>query len=371
MLKISRISTAIKRARLTSPSSSQLELERPQNPESFENPASSKTMAFRKTLAKIYSQIRAPVAATASSAALRRRMLPESNMEDGLLRRILQRRPIFQAAVPPDRWLPTGDRLIERIRGLNRDRIRFDCLAPPPMSAEEEAKGRVSLEEVKKVLRASQMEAVRARLREIPSSSIPHSDFLDICCEASGSQQGIGIAKALDESGAVIVLGNVVFLRPDQVVKAIESVVKPSGRERHEELEEMEQKKAEIDTKAEALVRRELWCGLGLLLLQTGGFMRLTFWELSWDVMEPICFFVTSFYFMAGYAFFLRTSRDPSFEGFFESRFAAKQKRLMRARGFDAQRFDELRRAFGRQRRAPALPCCDCHKGSTLLAAPQ
>ena len=51
---------------------------------------------------------------------------------------------------------------------------------------------------------------------------------------------------------------------------------------------------------------------------------------------------------MAGYAFFLRTSRDPSFEGFFESRFAAKQRRLMRLENFDVVRFLELLRiCFG------------------------
>ncbi|XP_020573690.1 calcium uniporter protein 2, mitochondrial-like [Phalaenopsis equestris] len=96
--------------------------------------------------------------------------------------------------------------------------------------------------------------------------------------------------------------------------------------------------------RAAAGVRRELWCGLGFLLLQTLGFFRLTFWELSWDVMEPVCFYVTSSYFMAGYSFFLKTSKEPSFEGFFEIRFAAKQGRLLRDSNFDLRRFDELKR---------------------------
>ena len=113
------------------------------------------------------------------------------------------------------------------------------------------------------------------------------------------------------------------------------------------ELEAMEAQKADIDLVAAAKVRRELWCGLAYLVVQTAGFMRLTFWELSWDVMEPICFYVTSMYFMAGYAFFLRTKKEPSFEGFFESRFEAKQKRVMLARGFDLRRYGELRRACG------------------------
>ncbi|KAG6485555.1 hypothetical protein ZIOFF_054115 [Zingiber officinale] len=91
----------------------------------------------------------------------------------------------------------------------------------------------------------------------------------------------------------------------------------------------MEKAMAEIDRSAATQVRRELWCGLAFLVAQTGAFARLTFWELSWDVMEPICFYVTSIYFMAGYTFFLRTSKEPPFEGFLEGRLVSRQKRLM------------------------------------------
>lgn len=112
---------------------------------------------------------------------------------------------------------------------------------------------------------------------------------------------------------------------------------------RRKELEELEQQKSMIDQKAASMVRRELWCGLGYLVVQTAWFMRLTFWELSWDVMEPICFYVTSAYFMAGYAFFLRTAKEPSFEGFFQSRFNTKQKKLMKLNNFDLGRYNDLR----------------------------
>jgi hypothetical protein len=139
-----------------------------------------------------------------------------------------------------------------------------------------------------------------------------------------------------------------------QVVKAIEKAI-PITRAlpvaendpAREELKAMEVQKVDIDRTAELQVRRELWGGLAGLVLQTAAFMRLTFWELSWDVMEPICFFVGSTYFMGGYAFFLRTKREPSFEGFFQSRFMAKQKRLMQARDFDLRRYSELRRSCG------------------------
>lgn len=115
---------------------------------------------------------------------------------------------------------------------------------------------------------------------------------------------------------------------------------------RRRELDQMEKQKALIDQRAQSFVRGELYCGLGFLVLQTLGFMRLTFWELSWDVMEPICFFVTSLHFAAAYGFFLRTSKEPSFEGYFQRRFKSKQKKLMEIHNFDVEKYDELCRAF-------------------------
>ncbi|KAL0926158.1 hypothetical protein M5K25_004551 [Dendrobium thyrsiflorum] len=234
---------------------------------------------------------------------------------------------------------------------MMQDRIRIDSFVPPPPPHVREEEGEmskmvISVADLRKVLKASQIEAARAKLRGIPSSYVGYSEFAEICREAAvGSDEcAREIAAALDHSGAVIVLADVVFLRPEQLARAIESVITPQPIPlRTNELKEMEVEKAAIDRKAEAQVRRELWAGLGLLLIQTAGFMRLTFWELSWDVMEPICFFTTSLYFMLGYAFFLRTAKEPSFEGFFSSRFAAKQKRLMKSHGFNLSKFNALR----------------------------
>ncbi|XP_072964016.1 calcium uniporter protein 2, mitochondrial-like [Typha angustifolia] len=302
--------------------------------------------ALRRTLALRLSQLAKICAVPSPDSG--RRLVAGSGQEETLLRRFLQKRPIFQPALPPDRmpFLPSGDRLVERIRGLNKDRIRLEGLTPPAM--EDEEKG-MTVEEARKVLRASQMEAARARLRSISKSCVSYSEYVQICCEATGAESGLRIARSLDESGSVIVLGDVVFLRPELVAKAIENAIPLQLLNRNdpriEELKAMEEKKAEIDQRAEAQVRKELWCGLGFMVAQTAAFMRLTFWELSWDVMEPICFYVTSIYFMAGYAFFLRTSKDPSFEGFFENRLAAKQRRLMRVSNFDIDRFNDLKRA--------------------------
>lgn len=328
-------------------------------------------MAFKKTLVQRLFNLsrfstpsisRNPTGKPPLPDASRTGMVPDRG-EGSKMRRIQQRRPIYQSAMPTGvRLFPqAGEKLVEKLRGMDiaRDRVRFDGLIPFPAPAEKKKKGvaregyaGMSVSEVRKVLRASQVEMIRGKLKEIERDWISYSEFVGICRESCGgnSEQAFSFAKTLDESGSVIILGNAVCLRPHQVAKAIQSVVSPStctvDDSRREELEEMEELKAEIDRKADGLVRRELWAGLGYLAVQTAAFMRLTFWELSWDVMEPICFYVTSFYFMAGYAFFLRTSKEPSFEGFFQSRFSAKQRKLMKAHNFDLHRYNELRKAF-------------------------
>ncbi|GKU94591.1 hypothetical protein SLEP1_g8059 [Rubroshorea leprosula] len=274
---------------------------------------------------------------------------------NGIFRRFLHKRAVFS---PEIRQMPVGDNLIEKFRGVGiaKDRIRLDGLTPhlPPRSAEDRSSEVVGLtvDDARKLLRVAQLEVVKTRLRETGKTWIAYPEYVIICKEGClDPDEGLRLARLLDECGTVIILGNVVVLRPDQVAKVIGGLIPLPGATnpsdpRRKELEQLEKQKSAIDEKADTLVRRELWGGLAYLVVQTAAFMRLTFWELSWDVMEPICFYVTSIYFMAGYAFFLRTAKEPSFEGFYQSRFSAKQKKLMKTQNFDFQRYNELRSLF-------------------------
>ncbi|KAI3926015.1 hypothetical protein MKW98_028151 [Papaver atlanticum] len=291
--------------------------------------------------------------------------VPDST-DQGFFRKFLQKRTFYQSEV---QTLTNGENFMDKLKSMdiNRDRVRLDTMDPPMLHSLEKKSSPllwssrtvvattldgivISVDDAKKLLKLSQLETLKSTLRKIPQDSISYPEFLQICIDSTRINQGSELAKALDESGSVIVLGNIVFLRPEQLTKAIKNIIPLSICDKNDprktEFENMEKEKEIIDAKAEVLVKRELWSGLGLLVLQTAGFMRLTFWELSWDVMEPICFFVTSVYFMAGYAFFLRTSKDPSFEGFFQRRFGAKQKKLMMNHNFDVERYNELKRAY-------------------------
>ncbi|KAI3962652.1 hypothetical protein MKW92_043688 [Papaver armeniacum] len=278
--------------------------------------------------------------------------------EEKSMRNYFQKREISsstQQAVR--RSLPVGENLIEKLKSINsigKARIRLDGLIPPPSPVPPPVKkgldylDGISVKDAKKLLKLAHLEMLKSNLKQIEKKSITYSEFVDICVAGSISHdQGLEFAKMLDDSGSVIVLGNIVFLHPEEVTRAIGGIIPlplAPNDARKKELDTMEKEKAQIDARAEALVRRELWVGLAFFTAQTAAFLRLTFWELSWDVMEPICFYVTSMYFVAGYTFFLRTSKEPTFQGFFESRFTCKQQQLMKMKNFDIERFNELKK---------------------------
>ncbi|KAL8471938.1 hypothetical protein ACS0TY_029251 [Phlomoides rotata] len=326
-------------------------------------------MALKKLLAQRFCSISritnsaitnccvsSPSTATHSKALNRtspRKMAPDS-FDDGVFRRYLHRQAAATTAPAARPFFPTGEKLLKKLRemDISRDRITLHGVSPATAAENEAPLDRnLTVKDAVKILKLSHLELIKSRLRQVGEDRVSYSEFLEICSkECSSVDQAIEIAKLLDQSGSVIVLGNIVFLRPEQVVKAITGLIpvhSPLSPDdpRMKELQAMEKHKSAIDSKSKSLVQRELWIGLGYLVVQTAAFMRLTFWELTWDVMEPICFYVTSVYFMGGYAFFLRTSKEPSFEGFFHSRFCAKQKRLMKAQSFDIERYNELKKA--------------------------
>lgn len=159
------------------------------------------------------------------NAAKAQSQSPDS-VATGFFRRFLQRRFInnnsFPSNLPSFLTLPVGDKLREKLKSLNiagDNRLHLDGLSPPLQPAEEEDNFGVSVKDVKRVLRFVQLEKVKERLRNIPASTIAYGELIRICDDVCGNKElGLEFSKALDESGNVIVLGNIVFLRPNQVL---------------------------------------------------------------------------------------------------------------------------------------------------------
>ncbi|KAJ6833989.1 calcium uniporter protein 2, mitochondrial-like [Iris pallida] len=152
-------------------------------------------MAFRKTLADRFLH----VARTWSGSHLRsnpaRKALPEPNIRRSFAQ------SSSSAAVAAGGLSSAGNSLLlDRIRILNPDRIRLDGILNPNPNPNPNL-NRMSAAEVRKVLRAAQVEAARARLRATGRHCVPYEDFLGICREVSSSEQGSEIARVARRVG--------------------------------------------------------------------------------------------------------------------------------------------------------------------------
>lgn len=74
------------------------------------------------------------------------------------------------------------------------------------------------------------------------------------------------------------------------------------------------QQKNEIELIAARKSNWLAWAGLGLMSVQFGILARLTWWEYSWDIMEPVTYFVTYGTAMACYAYFVVTKEVSTTE---------------------------------------------------------
>ncbi|PKU31783.1 calcium uniporter mitochondrial isoform x1 [Limosa lapponica baueri] len=74
-----------------------------------------------------------------------------------------------------------------------------------------------------------------------------------------------------------------------------------------EQLAPLEKVRMELSRKAEKRTTLVLWGGLAYMATQFGILARLTWWEYSWDIMEPVTYFITYGSAMAMYAYFVMT----------------------------------------------------------------
>lgn len=189
-------------------------------------------MALKKTLverlfniSKLSSQTLANCRISSTSAANRIHQNPSKNSiapdpgDNGIFRRFIHKKAMFQPKTSP--WPAVGaENLMEKLKTIDiaKDRIRLDGLSPPLKSSEADKASRLTVEEAKKFLRVIQMEKVKEKLRDSEKSWVSYSEFVRICEEVCADPKlGLQFAKLLDESGNVIVFGDVVCIKPQEV----------------------------------------------------------------------------------------------------------------------------------------------------------
>ena len=75
----------------------------------------------------------------------------------------------------------------------------------------------------------------------------------------------------------------------------------------------MEKLKQELDSRSTTRSTVAVWATMGFMSLTFGFFARLTWWEYSWDIMEPVTYFWGYSTAMAALAYFLVTRQVCAF----------------------------------------------------------
>ncbi|XP_026847484.1 calcium uniporter protein, mitochondrial isoform X1 [Drosophila persimilis] len=124
--------------------------------------------------------------------------------------------------------------------------------------------------------------------------------------------------------------------KSNQLAKELESI--------RYELEPLEEKKLELSRKAARRTNFMTWMGLGLMSVQFGILARLTWWEYSWDIMEPVTYFVTYGTTMAMYAYYCVTKREYMMEAVKNREYSLAIYKNAKKIQFDVDHYNQLKR---------------------------
>lgn len=94
--------------------------------------------------------------------------------------------------------------------------------------------------------------------------------------------------------------------REDKLIKQLELI--------KNELEPMEKTRKLLELNAKKHTNRMVWLGLGLMGVQVGIMARLTWFDYSWDIVEPISYFVSYSAVIGVYAYYVLTRKEYDYE---------------------------------------------------------
>lgn len=119
--------------------------------------------------------------------------------------------------------------------------------------------------------------------------------------------------------------------------------IKQRLAELNRELLPLQSQKDALDLHGRNHASRMAWLGLFGLFLQWGLLFRLTFYDLSWDVIEPISYFLTFGTAILGYIFYLVTRKEYSFTTLGDFTASRAQARLYKKHAFPIRTYQRLK----------------------------
>uniref|UniRef100_A0A8D8PYW9 Calcium uniporter protein n=1 Tax=Cacopsylla melanoneura TaxID=428564 RepID=A0A8D8PYW9_9HEMI len=112
-------------------------------------------------------------------------------------------------------------------------------------------------------------------------------------------------------------------------------------------LEPLENQKQSLELNAGRHTNLAKWVGLGLMGMQFGILARLTWWEYSWDIMEPVTYFVTFGTAMGVYAYHA-VIKHPSQKEYLDRVFLNEIYKRAKTGGFPLDEYNGLKNECAR-----------------------
>ncbi|XP_029393718.1 calcium uniporter regulatory subunit MCUb, mitochondrial isoform X2 [Mus pahari] len=110
-----------------------------------------------------------------------------------------------------------------------------------------------------------------------------------------------------------------------------------------EQLRPLEQVKAAIEARSEANTSGLLWAGLALLSVQGGALAWLTWWVYSWDLMEPVTFFLSFANSIVFFAYFIITRQNYTYSSLWSRQLLQFFHKKSQRRCFDVEQYNKLK----------------------------
>ncbi|XP_013863215.1 calcium uniporter protein, mitochondrial [Austrofundulus limnaeus] len=149
-------------------------------------------------------------------------------------------------------------------------------------------------------------------------------------------------AKELDDMKHVVHLLHTALHQPEHhLLKERQLLEKLDDLK--QELSPLEKAKAQLSRTAEFHTSRVLWTGVALLSVQGGALAWLTWWVYSWDVMEPVTYFITYATSMGAFAYYVLTKQDYVYPDAQDRQFLRYFYKAARKKSFNVEEYNKLK----------------------------
>jgi len=246
--------------------------------------------------------------------------------------------------------------------------------------------------ELQTILKQGKVAKLQERLNLDPRNKIPDTEFKSICKEFGIAENEVqSLSNALSQTGSIIylptssnkALQSTVFIKPGHIYQSLYHILdlenKGIGLDKlieakkneivslKQTIKPLEEKKQIIDAKAHRRATFIIYSGLGYCFLQAAALGRLTWWDLSWDIIEPVSYFLTFGTVLFGYTYFTVTKTEFSYEALNHRLFTKRQAKLFKKYNFPIEEYTRISNLIEkREKEVEGLESAANYTGNTL-----